>query len=67
MFCKSVISNWLTVVGILVEISTDIAKPKCSLDAYLFIRQPPSTVTYIDLVISPSQYSFFFKKYAKVQ
>ena len=60
MHCKSVMSNLLTVLVLLFEPSTDIAKPKFYLEAYLYIRQPPITVTSRNPVISHSLYSFFF-------
>ena len=60
MRCKAVTANLLTVVGLPVEPSTAIAKPKGYLDASLSIRQPPRTVTSSNPVISPSLSSFFF-------
>ena len=38
MRCKAVMSNCFTLVGLLVEPSTDIAKPKDSLEDYPSIR-----------------------------
>ena len=39
--CKSITANLLTVVGIHVEPSTSIAKPKVCLEVYISVRQPP--------------------------
>ena len=41
MHCKSITDNLLKVVGILVEPSTAIAKSKGSIEAYIYVRQPP--------------------------
>ena len=61
MHCKSVTANLLKVVGILVEPSIDIVKPKGHIEAYLSIGQPHITVTSSSPVIYPSLYiSFFF-------
>ena len=57
---KAVTANLLTVVGLIVEPSTAIEKPKGSLGVSLSIRQPPITVTSSNLVISTSLSSFFF-------
>ena len=59
MRCKTITSNLLTVVGLLVEPSTPIAKPKASIKAYLSIRPPPWTVTSSKPVIYPSLSCFF--------
>ena len=54
MHCKSITANLLTIVGLLVENITSLAKPKASLEASLSIRKPPLTLTYSKPVISPS-------------
>ena len=46
MCCKSSTFNLLTVVGLLVEPITSVAKPKGYLEAYLSIIQPHITVTF---------------------
>ena len=45
MHFKSFMTNFFTVVGLLVEISTSIAKPKGYFEAYPYTSQPPITVT----------------------
>ena len=60
MRCKSVTANFFTVVGLLVENITAIAKPKGYLEAFLSIGQPLITVTYSSPVITPSLPSSFF-------
>ena len=58
---KEVMANLLTVVCLIVETSTDIVKPKVSLEAYLSITKPLIIVISIVSVISPSLYcSLFF-------
>ena len=52
--------NLSTIVHLLVEPITSLAKPKASLEAYISIRQYPLTVTSIKPGISPSLFSFFF-------
>ena len=59
MSFKAVITNFFTVVGLLVEPTTDAVKLKGYLEAYLSIRQPSVKVTYnIDVIycslLSPS-------------
>ena len=41
MHCKTIMANLLTLVGLIVETSTEIEKPKGSLEESLSIRQPP--------------------------
>ena len=60
ILCKSVTANLLTVVGLLVDLSTSIVKPKVSLESYLSIRQPIITLTSSNNVIYPSLSSFLF-------
>ena len=60
MCCKSVMANLLAVVCLLVKSSTAIAKPKDSLEAYIYIREPPIKVTSISHGISPFPYSYLF-------
>ena len=60
MRCKSITTNLLTVVGLLVEPSTAIKKPNCSIGVSFSIRQPSIKVTYIINVIYPSLSSFVF-------
>ena len=60
MRCKSVIYNLLIVVGLLVEPSTAIVKPKGYLEAYIYIRKHPIILTYISPGIYPSLSSSFF-------
>ena len=60
MHCKSVMNNFLTVLGLIVEPSTEIAKPKGSIQESLSIRKHPIGVTSSNNVISPSLSSFFF-------
>ena len=57
--CKTITSNFLTIVRLLVEPSTSLSKPKASLEASLYIRQPPLTLTSSKTAISPSIYIFF--------
>ena len=54
MHFESVTANVFTVVGILLEPSTSIVKPKGSLEEYLSIRQTPIIVTSITHGITPS-------------
>ena len=59
--CRSVTDNIFTVVVLLLEISTSIAKPKVYLEAYPAIRQPSVTVTSNSPVIYSSLFrSLFF-------
>ena len=60
MCCKAITVNLLKVVGLIVEPSTDIAKPKGYLEAYISIRQPPRTVNSRNLVKYTSLLSFLF-------
>ena len=46
MHFKASTANLLTVVGLLVEPITSVAKPKGYLEAYLSIIQPHITVTF---------------------
>ena len=41
MPCKAVMEKNFTVVVLIYESTTSIAKPKGSLEAYIYIRQPP--------------------------
>ena len=41
ILCKTITANLLTIVGLLVEPITSLAKPKASLEASLSIRKPP--------------------------
>ena len=60
MRCKVVTANLLTVVGLLVEPSIAIAKPKGSIDASIYISQTTITVkSIIQLNIPPSLASSF--------
>ena len=58
--CKSVTTQVFTVVGLLVELCTAIAKPKGSLEASPSIRQPSVTITSNSPVIYPFLFSSFF-------
>ena len=62
MICfKAIMANFLTVVGIIVEHSTLIKKPKGCIEESCYIRQPTSKVTSSDPIISPYLVrSFFF-------
>ena len=60
MCCKEVTTDLLAVVGLIVEPSTYILKPKGSLEESLSIGQLPIKVTSISLVISPLLSSSFF-------
>ena len=57
--CKAGMSNMLTVVGLIVQPSTAIAKPKDSLEAYIFICKTTVKGTSSNTVISTSLYIFF--------
>ena len=58
--CKAVMTQLFTVLGILVELSKTIAKPKGYLEASPSIRQPYITVTSNSPVIYSSLFSYFF-------
>ena len=58
--CKAVTEKMFTVVGLLVELSTYIEKPKGYIEASLSIRRPSVTVTYNSPVISSSLFSLVF-------
>ena len=58
MHCKTITADFLTIVGLLVEPITPIAKTKDSPEAYISISKPPWTVTYIKPVIYPYLCSF---------
>ena len=60
MRCKKITANSLTIVRLLVEHITSLAKPKAYLEAYLYIRKTVLTVTYIKAVIYPSLYIFVY-------
>ena len=61
MCCKAVMKCFSTVIGLLVELITSIAKPKGSLEVYPYIRQPYVTVASNSSVISSHIFiSFFF-------
>ena len=55
----AVTAKVFAVVGLLVEPSTSIEKPKVSFDVYIYIGQPSVTVTYYSPVIS----SFLFRSF----
>ena len=57
---KTITMNLSTIVHLIVEPITFLAKPKASLEEYISIRQLPWTVTSSKPVISPSLFSFFF-------
>ena len=59
MRCKTITANLLIIVRLLVEPITSLAKPKSYLESYIYISQPPLTVTSINPVIYPSLSSFF--------
>ena len=54
MRCKAVMTNLLTVVGLIVEPITAIAKTNGSIEAYIYIRKTTITVIYSITVITPS-------------
>ena len=55
MMCfKTITTNLLTIIHLLVEPIKSLAKPKASLEAFIYIRQIPGTVTSSKPVISPS-------------
>ena len=56
---KTITAKLLTIVRLIVEPITNLAKPKAYLETYLSIRQPPWTGTSSKPVISPSLSSFF--------
>ena len=60
MHFKKITMNLLTIVHPLVEPITSLAKPKASLEASIYIRQIPWTVTSTKPFLSPSLFSFFF-------
>ena len=60
MNCKTVTTNFFTVVVLLVELSTDITKPRVYLDEYYSIYQPSIIVTSNSTVISSSLFQAFF-------
>ena len=60
MSFKTITTNLSTIVHLLVEPITSIAKPKASKEAYISIMQLPLIVTSSKPVISPSLFSFFF-------
>ena len=51
--CKAVTSNFFTVISILFEPSTAIAKPKSYLEAYISTIQPPIKIPLTALVLLP--------------
>ena len=53
MRCKEITANFLTEVGLIIEPSTSIAKPKGSLKAYIYIIKTTWTLTYSNTVKSP--------------
>ena len=57
---KTITTNLSTILHLLVEPITSLAKPKASMEAYIAIRKLPWTLTYSKPVISPSLFSFFF-------
>ena len=57
---KTITTNLMTVVHLIVEPITFLAKPKAYLEASISIRQLPGTVTSSKPVISPSLFSFLF-------
>ena len=59
MYFKTITAKLATIVRLRVEPITSLAKSKASLEAYLFIIQPPWTVNSSKLVISPSLSSLF--------
>ena len=59
MCCKTIKANVLTIVRLLVEPITSLAKPKAYLESYISIMQTLWTVTSINHVIYPSFSSFF--------
>ena len=60
MRLKTITTNLLTIVHLLVETITSLAKPKASLEESVSIRKIPWTVTSSKPVISPSLFSFLF-------
>ena len=60
MCFKTITTNLSTIVHLLVEPITSLAKPKASLEASISIRQLPWTVTSSKPVIYSSLFSFFF-------
>ena len=57
---KTITTNLSTIVHILVEPITSLAKTKASPEVYFSIRQLTWAVTYSKPVVSPSLFSFFF-------
>ena len=61
MMCsKTITMNLSTIVHLIVEPITSLSKPKASLEASIYIRQLPWTLTSSKPVISPSLFSFLF-------
>ena len=60
IYFKTVTMNLFTIVQLIFETITSLAKPKASLEAYFSISQLPCTVNSSKPVISPSLFSFFF-------
>ena len=57
---KTITTNLSTIVHLLVEPITSLAKPKASLETSISIRQLPWTVTSSKPVISPFLFCYFF-------
>ena len=60
MNCKTVTTNFFTVVVLLVELSTDITKPRVYLDEYYSIYQPSIIVTSNSTDISSYLFIYYF-------
>ena len=60
MRLKIITMNLSTIVHLLVEPITSLAKPKASMEASNYIRQLTLKITSCKPVISPSLFSFFF-------
>ena len=59
ILCKTITANLLEILGLLVEPSTSISKPKGCLEAFLPIGKPLWTLTYKYPMIYSSLSSFF--------
>ena len=57
---KPITTNLSTIIHLLVEHIKSLAKPKASLEAFIYIRQIPGTVTSSNPVISSSLFVFLF-------
>ena len=61
MMCfKTITTNLLTIIHLIVEPIKSLAKLKASLEAFIYIRKIPGTVTSSKPVISSSLFIFFF-------